>query len=298
MILRLVTVVIIFCLFPASVSYAMGKEFYDTIKRTVVFLGNMSDEGEYSPYATGFLVNIQGVIHLVTAKHVVMGNVDGKFTGKLIDKGLFVFFNTVDGKIASRSIDDIKRKNGVRWVFHNDECVDIAVIPFPLVKRKDDVKTIPDNMFCSTGRLFELCDIFYLSYQPGIKFEKKIFPITRNGIVSLVNDDKTFYMDGFVFPGNSGSPVFIKPFPANSPTDSYMVEGEFAPLGCRLVGVVGAYIPYQEKAVSTKTGRIRMLFEENTGLSKVWSFTFIKEIIESDSFKEQLSHLKQRALLN
>lgn len=298
MILRFVAVIIIFCLLPASVSYAMGKDFYNTIKRTVVFLGNMGDQGEHYPYATGFLVNIQGVIHLVTAKHLVMENVDGEFTGKSIDKGLFVFFNTVDGKIASRSIDDIKKKNGIHWVFHKNEHVDIALIPFPLIKRKDDVMTIPDSMFCNTDRLFELCDIFYMSYQPGIKFEKKIFPITRNGIVSLVNDDKTFYMDGFVFPGNSGSPVFIKPFSINSYTDSYVVEGEFPPSECRLVGVVGAYIPYQEKAVSTKTGRIRILFEENTGLSKVWSFTFIKEIVESDSFQGQLSHLKQRVQLN
>lgn len=298
MIFRFAAVVVIFCLLPASISYAMGKEFYNTIKRTVVFLGNMSSEGEYYPYATGFLVNIQGVIHLVTAKHIVMENVDGEFTGKSRDKELFVFFNTVDGKIASRSIDDIKKKNGIHWIFHKNERVDIALIPFPLIKRKDDVRTIPDNMFCSTERLFELCDIFYMSYQPGIKFEKKIFPITRNGIVSLVNDDKTFYMDGFVFPGNSGSPVFTKPFSINSYTNSHVAEEESSLSECRLVGVVGAYIPYQEKAVSTKTGRIRILFEENTGLSKVWSFAFIKEIVESDPFKEQMNRLKQKAQLN
>lgn len=51
---------------------------------------------------------------------------------------------------------------------------------------------------------------------------------------------------------------------------------------------MNTFLPYKEVAISTQTGRPRVIFEENTGLSKVWSITFIKEIMESDTFKQQL----------
>jgi len=49
-----------------------------------------------------------------------------------------------------------------------------------------------------------------------------------------------------------------------------------------------SYVPYQEVAISTQTGRPRVVFEENTGLSRVWSVNFMKEIMESPLFKEQI----------
>lgn len=291
---KLIVLIVIFNLFTATESFAIDKEFFNQIKRTVVFLGNINEKGEYCPHATGFLVNIQGITHLITAKHVVIEHKDGKFTDRFIDNGLFAYFNTVDGKIEARSIDDIKRDSGITWIFHKDADIDIAVIPFPLIKGKDDVKTIPDNMFWSTDRLFELYDVFYLSYQPGIRLEERIFPITRVGIISLVNDDKTFYIDAFAFPGNSGSPVFIKPFPINFNKESFSITGELPLSDCKFVGVIGGYIPYQEYAVSTQTGCPRVLFEENTGLSKVWSITFLKEIMLSDIFNKQLINLMKK----
>jgi hypothetical protein len=65
-------------------------------------------------------------------------------------------------------------------------------------------------------------------------------------------------------------------------------------LGGKFVGIIGEYLPYQEVAISIQTGRPRVVFEENTGLSKVWSVTFIKEIIESSTFKQQLYKLVKK----
>ena len=47
-------------------------------------------------------------------------------------------------------------------------------------------------------------------------------------------------------------------------------------------------------AISTQTGRPRVIFEENTGLSRVWSVPFIKEILDLDIFKEQLDKLVEK----
>ena len=259
-------------------------------KKTIVFLGEMNKEGKIQPHATAFLVMIKNVFHLVTAKHVIMEYMDGKFTGKLIDSNLLAVFNMKDGGIGWRYIAAIKNKYGVNWVFHQNENVDIAVIPFPLDPQKDDVVVIPDSMFITADRIFELYDVYFLSYQPGIEIQDRILPIIRTGTISLINKDRTFYIDGFAFPGNSGSPVFIKPLPMRF-GDKGSIEVGPGPLGGAFVGIIGEYIPYQEFAISTQTKRPRVVFEENTGLSKIWSVEFIKEIMESTPFTLQLKKL-------
>lgn len=264
------------------------RDLLDQIKMTVVFLGKVTEKGENKFFATGFLVKIQNVYHLVTAKHVV---VDTK-TGKFVDNGTLAFFNLKDGKIGSRSIDKIKENFALNWIFHENNDVDIAVIPFGLDPQKDNVKTIPDNLFLTADRLFEVYEVFFLSYQPGIQPQKRISPIIRSGTISLINDDKTFYIDAFAFPGNSGSPVFLKPSPIRFDEGAISIGGD--KLGGKFIGIIGEYLPYQEVAISTQTGRPRVVFEENTGLSKVWSITFINEIMESDLFKRQLGKIVRK----
>ncbi len=239
-------------------------------------------------YATGFLVSIQNVYHLLTAKHVVAS----MKTGKLQDEGMLVFFNSKDGRIGLRSIESVKKNYGVNWIFHKNVEVDVAIIPFGLDSQKDDVKVIRNKWFLLSDRIFELYDVFFLSYQPGIEPQRKISPVIRAGIISIINDDKSFYIDASAFPGNSGSPVFLKPSPIRF--DKNRISLGKDPLGGKFVGIIGEYIPYQEIAISTQTGRPRVIFEENTGLSKVWSVEFIKEILDSDVFKEQIDKIPRK----
>ena len=110
-----------------------------------------------------------------------------------------------------------------------------------------------------------------------------------NLILRLINEDKTYYIDGFAFPGNSGSPVFFKPR-GFWLTNKGMSMGKH-PLGGKFVGMIGGYLPFTDRAVSVQTGKTRVLFEENAGLSIVWSIDYLCEIIESDSFRTQLKSL-------
>ena len=64
-----------------------------------------------------------------------------------------------------------------------------------------------------------------------------------------------------------------------------------APFNFKFLGIIGSYVPYQELAVSMQTGRPRVMFEENTGLSMVWGLAFLKEIIDSDVFQNQINQL-------
>ncbi len=252
------------------------------LKKTVVFLGRINPDGKPQIYATGFLVNVQGTYHLLTAKHVVMN----KLTGKMQDDNLLAFFNLKGGGVTVRSIADMKKKFGIEWIFHGDPKVDIAVIPFQINPVEDDVKVISDNLFLDPKYLTELYDVFFLSYQPGIEPKGEVSPIVRNGIISLINNDRSFYVDASVFPGNSGSPVFLKPSAIRFGEKGVVVGKD--PLGGAFIGITGEYITSQELAISAQTGRPRIVFEENTGLSRVWSVVFIKDIINSDAFKQQL----------
>lgn len=272
----------------------MNKLIND-IKKTIVFLGQFeekNDKKQIQINATGFLVRIKKVCHLVTAKHVVMEVKDNKFTGKLIDQNMHAFFNMKNGNIRSRSISWIRQQYNTNWIFHETENVDVAIIPFPIELATDDIKVIPDNLFLDTKRLFELYDIFFLSFQPGIKLENRVTPIIRSGTISLINNDKTFYIDASAFPGNSGSPVFLKPSPIRFDAGGIGIGRD--KLGGKFIGIIGEYLPYREVAISAQTGRPRVIFEENTGLSKVWSVSFINEIIDSNEFKKQLEKFIKR----
>lgn len=289
-----VIIVILLLLFPI-LDYSNGEgnnesvfspRLVDDIKKTVVFIGRVDKEEKPFYYATGFLVKIQSVYHLLTAKHVV-ANME---TGKLWDDEMFVFSNLKDGGITSCSIENMKQAYKVNWIFHKNAEVDIAIIPFGINLQKDDVKVIPHELFLLSDRIFELYDVFFLSYQPGIEPKRKISPVIRSGIISIINDDKSFYIDASAFPGNSGSPVFLKPSPIRFDEKGGISIGGDS-LGGKFVGIIGEYVPYREIAVSLQTGRPRVIFEENTGLSKVWSVEFINEILDSDTFKEQINRI-------
>ena len=270
-----------------SVGFVFDRALVNEIKKAVVFLGNIDTEGNPRFRATGSLVKVQNISHLITAKHVVVDRETGDFK----DDKMLVFFNSKDGIISSRSIENIKQRYNVGWIFHTNPEVDVAIIPFPIDTHKDDALTIPDNLFLLSNNIFELYDIFFLSYQPGIEPKIKISPVFRSGIISIINDDKSFYIDASAFPGNSGSPVFIKPSPLT-------LNEKGISIGTTFIGIIGHSVTYQEVAISTQTGRARVMFEENTGLSKVWSVDFIKEIIDSDKFKEQLDKILDKIQVN
>lgn len=262
------------------------KRQLGSLKKSVVFLGKIQKDGKPNIFATGSLVYIGETYHLLTAKHVVIN----PSTGKEQDEDLLAFFNLKGGGVAVRSISEIKSKYGLKWIFHSDPSVDIALIPFLVDIKEDDVLVIPDNIFLGADQLSELYDVFFISYQPGIEPKGKISPIVRGGIISLMKDDETFYIDASAFPGNTGSPVFLKPWPI----DAYDKEGLMLSkeLGGKFVGIIGEYIPHRELAISAQTGRPRIMFEENTGLSRVWSVSYITEITRMEPFRAQVEKLK------
>lgn len=233
------------------------------------------------PTATGFFISIKDFNFIATSKHVVFNNK----TSSLIDEKLHFFtVSKIAGQTYTKSISAIKKLGNVNWIFHSNKDVDIAIMPVNIDWSKADLLRVPMEQFVGIDKLLELDDLYYLSYQPGIIEKNKVDPIIRTGSISKINKDKTFFIDGFAFPGNSGSPVFFKKryFKSDNP-----------PLPGSLIGIIGSHITYQDVAISSQTKRPRIIFEENTGLSKVWSVDFLKEIIKSTEFSNQLEKVKK-----
>jgi len=262
-----------------------SKYLLDQIKKTVIFLGFVDENGRILQSGTGFLVNISNVFFLVTAKHVIVNPQKDNFQ----DKGMLAFFNGKDGKKRPLSIDSLKDNYHFQWIFHQNKNVDIAMLPFGIDPENDDLLAIADSSFLST-ELYEGYDIFFLTYHPELGLHTKVTPLLRNGTISLINGDNTFLIDAAAFPGNSGSPVFLKPSAIRYNEQGNFVMGKDE-LGGKFLGIIGSYVPYQDVAVSTQTGQPRVIFQENTGLSMVWSVSFIKEIMESEGFKQQIESL-------
>lgn len=246
----------------------------------MVFLGEVNNSNEVHPSATGFLVNIDNVFHLVTAKHVIYNSA----TDKTHDDNFAMFFNGKDGLIQARKLNDIKKRFKCDWIFHKDRNVDVAIIPSGYMPEKDDVSFISKTIFQGADQIHETFEIFFLSYEPGIKIGKRIRPIFRTGGISSMNEDKSFYIDAPAFPGNSGSPVFINPSLLYDKSVTTIGGGKF-------IGIIGEYLSYQDIAYSRQTGRPRVVFEENKDLSRVWSVSYLNEIIEYTEFQDQVSKI-------
>jgi len=280
-----------------SQAETVNRNYLDDIKQTVVFLGHIKsetkDNKEYAipvPSATGFLVEIDNIYHLITAKHVIADKVNNNY--KIHDENMYVFFNGKNKKLKKRSISKLKSKYKVEWLFHDDPNIDLAILPFPIDLKKDNVKVIPKEYFLQDiNKIYELYDVFFLSYQPGIELRNKVQPIFRSGIISSIQSDDIIYIDASAFPGNSGSPVFIKPSGIRFDNNSMIIGND--PLGGKFLGVISSYITYQDVAYSMQTKKPRIVFEENTGISKLITVNSIIELTKSKKFQKQLQRLKK-----
>ena len=75
-------------------------------------------------------------------------------------------------------------------------------------------------------------------------------------------------INSFVFPGNSGGPVLLKP-------ETMSIQGTQNHPDPLLIGVVDAYQPYREPAVSLQTREARIVFEENSGLANILPIDYV-----------------------
>lgn len=255
---------------------------------TVVALGEQTSDSAIKYTATGFLYGHpaesadesgqdQYYLFLVTNRHVFQqasnrgGSLHVRFN-KLNEAGT----NTYSVRLEDAS-----------WTVHPNPKDDVAVLSINTNRIQED--GIEYSFFSSdrhaltleqarADQISEGDGVFVLGFPLGEAGEERNYAIVRQGIVARVQqwlkaDARTFLIDASIFPGNSGGPVLLKPEIAS-------IKGTKANDRCSLIGMVSAYLPYQEVAVSQQTGRPRMIFEENSGLARVVPHDVIQEAVE------------------
>ena len=254
---------------------------------TVVALGVPLEDNSVRYTATGFLYgypagrNEKGKqtywVFLVTNRHVIENATD-----------IVVRFNAQSGANSKTyRLPMSNSEQAVHWATHPDSDIDIAVLlidTFLPEMEKSDIKLsfVCEDVHITTldimrnSEFAEGNEVFVLGFPLGMAGITQNYVILRQGTVARIrdwynNDAKSFLIDSFIFPGNSGGPVFAKPV--------FAQYGTKPSLNSSLIGMVSGYLPYTDTAYSHQTGRPKIVFEENSGLAEVVPIDAIQKTI-------------------
>lgn len=226
-------------------------------------------------------------VYLVTAKHVVDGYNKIRTINPQVG-GMRIRVNPVNSVSEGKEFDLASElaDTGTAWVPH-PRGVDIAVLPINIKKLRDS--NFQSMFFPSDGPVANTeklkatnvsagDGIFVLGFPMDLAGRQKNYVIVRQGVIARISElldhvSDSFMIDSFVFPGNSGGPVILRP-------EIVSISGTPPPSNAAyLVGVVVEYLPYSDTAVSNQTGQARIVFQENSGLANVLPTDYITETI-------------------
>jgi|SRR5579862_116122 len=191
----------------------------DDLRKTVVFLGHETSDpakGGIDCFGTGFLLHHKEVPYLITCRHVAEAVGNDPFLIRL---------NTYRGDSRNVLTDQVK------WYFHPNPNVDVAVIPFNVPKDHgydcfyftEDIfipaSEIGIGEFCYTVGLFRL-----------LAGRKRNLPVVHFGTIAMVPGDETipvmdwrdqsgqttiqahgYLVESQSLDGLSGAPVMVRP---------------------------------------------------------------------------------------
>ena len=111
----------------------------------------------------------------------------------------------------------------------------------------------PAQTFCERIKIdfSEGNEVIVLGFPMGLAGKEQNYVIARQGIIARIGDlldghSKSFLIDSSIFPGNSGGPVIAKP-------TLFTIRGGDTLPYAKLIGMVSAYLPYEDIAYSLQT---------------------------------------------
>ncbi len=218
-------------------------------------------------------------IYLVTNRHVIANH-----------QTIFVRLNPKQASDPGQIFDTpiVDSNGGASWFTHKDLSVDIACtrINIGLLRERNidfDFFT-SDTTSADMKKMREVGvsagdPIFVIGFPMNLAGQQRNYAIVRPGAIARLSDllesaAPNLLIDSHVFPGNSGGPIILQP-------SLISIEGTKSNNNAYLLGVVSAYIPYIDVAISPQTQRPRVTFEENSGLAEVIPVDRINEAIKA-----------------
>ena len=235
--------------------------------------------GEKAGVGTGFFYHHEDKLFLVTNKHVVQGVKNGSFL--MLKSSKDDYWKPILGRGLEISFCDSD------FVGHPDPEIDIAVANISpainVLKKKGTTpfwmhinrELIPtqeelENFFSPAE------EIYFVGYPNGLWDDVKILPIIRKGITATpyyvdFKNKKKFLIDASVFPGSSGSPVFV--YYKGSYSDKF--GNNYQGNKLRFLGVISkTYLQYSE---SINSGNIN---SQMIDLGEVYKAETVQETID------------------
>lgn len=237
--------------------------------------------------ATGFLVgrivrDNEYQIFLITNKHVFKNQ-----KKMLVRMNLPHEVQAKDYKIALLNEEGVKA-----YSEHPQKEVDVACVSINgemLQKELGEVSFFRLESHALTrqqmidNEITEGSLVYTLGFPSGLVGITTKAPLCRMGCISRIRE--AVNIDGYLldtqnFPGSSGSPVI------NRLETNYLQGSKHYDKTC-LIGIIAAYIPYQDALISSQTGKAMQVTQENSGLAIAYSVDAIKEVVELESQRIQ-----------
>jgi len=199
-------------------------KFEEQVFLTTVLIENLTDE----EFGTGFLMSKKigdgkNKILLFSNKHVFWGAKDMNNQNTSKEIRITLHKKNIDGSYTPGAVQafefNLKRESDGYYDHPNPE-VDVACLNVSIMLQQNislNIWTIDYSPFSNFKRdnLYAGQKIIFLGYPTGFYDKKNFLPILRAGYIASIpsidfNKKPHILVDAQVFPGSSGSPVFIQ----------------------------------------------------------------------------------------
>ncbi len=263
---------------------AKVMNFQEQIMHTTLRI-ELLENGNVKGVGTGFLVSVPTLVEneykivLVSNKHVLMDGDEIAITFTTMKNGMPDY-----GKTYRFPLGNLK--NNV--VGHPDSDVDVAALVctglFNLFPNQLFFKAIPYEMLSdfTEPELSVAENVFFVGYPNGRYDKRNNLPLIRTGLIASnpklnFNNRPEFIIDAQVFPGSSGSPVYINYSFENLKNGGDIVLSSRQ--NVKVLGIIAQTMIRNNQLQSVPTGTINFT-EEVLGLGIVFKSTVIKETID------------------
>jgi hypothetical protein len=277
----------------------------DDIMKCVAFLG-CQNKGDFAPKGTAFFVSHRisdcKYFYLATARHVIEG-----IRERSEDGNVYIRMNFKTGNGQVLLVDHNK------WVFHDDDLVDVAVAAFTMPEGNDH-KLIETESILTDANIDEIgvgvgSPLFFpglFVHHPGAV---RNLPIIRIGNIAAMPRERVqtswgsieaYLVEARSIGGLSGSPVIVQFGPVHFLPDGKLQVDRYGP--SRLLGLVHGHFGVKDILDSDEDGMIPATRSVNMGIGIVVPAKHILSVIESSpilkSFREEWyqSELRRLAL--